>query len=119
MIETEGIVKRFGRVVAVDRVSFAVPAGAICVFLGPNGAGKSTTIRMVVGAMAPDAGTVTVAGMRMDADASEARRAVGYLPEESPVQPDLTVDEFVRFRAELYGVPRRARAVRLPGCRAM
>jgi ABC-2 type transport system ATP-binding protein len=109
MIETEGIVKRFGRVVAVDRVSFAVPAGAICGFLGPNGAGKSTTIRMVVGAMAPDAGTVTVAGMRMDADAPEARRAVGYLPEESPVQPDLTVDEFVRFRAELYGVPRRGR----------
>jgi ABC-2 type transport system ATP-binding protein len=111
MIETEGIVKRFGRVVAVDRVSFAVPAGAICGFLGPNGAGKSTTIRMVVGAMAPDAGTVTVAGMRMDADASEARRAVGYLPEESPVQPDLTVDEFVRFRAELYGIPRRGRDV--------
>ena len=110
MIETEGIVKRFGRVVAVDRVSFAVPEGAICGFLGPNGAGKSTTIRMVVGAMAPDAGTVTVAGMRMDADAAAARRAVGYLPEESPVQPDLTVDEFVRFRAELYGVPRRDRA---------
>ncbi len=110
MIETEGIVKRFGRVVAVDRVSFAVPEGAVCGFLGPNGAGKSTTIRMVVGAMAPDAGTVTVAGMRMGADAAAARRAVGYLPEESPVQPDLTVDEFVRFRAELYGVPRRGRA---------
>ena len=110
MIETDGIVKRFGRVVAVDRVSFAVPAGSVCGFLGPNGAGKSTTIRIVVGAMAPDEGSVAVAGMRMEADAADARRAVGYLPEESPVQPDLTVEEFVRFRAELYGVPRRARA---------
>jgi ABC-2 type transport system ATP-binding protein len=64
---------------------------------------------MIVGAMAPDEGTVTVAGMSMDADAAAARRAVGYLAEESPVQPDLTVDEFVRFRAELYGVPRRER----------
>lgn len=109
MIETHGIVKRFGRVVAVDHVSFAVPAGAVCGFLGPNGAGKSTSIRMIVGAMAPDEGTVTVAGMSMDADAAAARRAVGYLAEESPVQPDLTVDEFVRFRAELYGVPRRER----------
>ena len=110
MIETHGIVKRFGRVVAVDHVSFSVPAGAVCGFLGPNGAGKSTSIRMIVGAMAPDEGTVTVAGMSMDADAAAARRAVGYLAEESPVQPDLTVDEFVRFRAELYGVPRRERA---------
>lgn len=110
MIETDGIVKRFGRVVAVDRVSFAVPAGSVCGFLGPNGAGKSTTIRIVVGAMAPDEGTVAVAGLAMDADAAAARRLVGYLPEESPVQPDLTVEEFVRFRAELWGVPRRERA---------
>ena len=102
MIETHGIVKRFGRVVAVDHVSFSVPAGAVCGFLGPNGAGKSTSIRMIVGASS--------LGMSMDADAAAARRAVGYLAEESPVQPDLTVDEFVRFRAELYGVPRRERA---------
>ena len=81
MIETHGIVKRFGRVVAVDHVSFSVPAGAVCGFLGPNGAGKSTSIRMIVGAMAPDEGTVTVAGMSMDADAAAARRAVGYLAE--------------------------------------
>jgi ABC-2 type transport system ATP-binding protein len=109
MIETHGIVKRFGRVIAVDHVSFAVPAGAVCGFLGPNGAGKTTSIRMIVGAIAPDEGEVTVAGLRMDADAVAARRAVGYLAEESPVQPDLTVEEFVRFRAELYGVPRRGR----------
>ena len=110
MIETDGIVKRFGRVVAVDRVSFSVPSGSVCGFLGPNGAGKSTTIRIVVGAMAPDEGSVAVAGLPMEADAAAARRLVGYLPEESPVQPDLTVEEFVRFRAELWGVPRRDRA---------
>ncbi len=110
MIETHGIVKRFGRVIAVDHVTFSVPAGAVCGFLGPNGAGKTTTIRMIVGAMAPDAGEVSVAGLRMEAGASAARRVVGYLPEESPIEPDLTVNEFVGFRAELYGVPRRLRA---------
>ena len=110
MIEANGIVKRFGRVIAVDHVTFSVPAGAVCGFLGPNGAGKTTTIRMLVGAVAPDAGEVSVAGLRMDAGSSQARRVVGYLPEESPVEPDLTVNEFVGFRAELYGVPRRLRA---------
>jgi len=110
MIETHGIVKRFGRVIAVDHVTFSVPRGAVCGFLGPNGAGKSTTIRMIVGAMAPDAGEVSVAGLRMEAGASAARRVVGYLPEESPIEPDLTVNEFVGFRADLYGVPRRLRA---------
>lgn len=110
MIEALGIVKRYGRIVAVDRVSFHVPHGSVCGFLGPNGAGKSTTIRMVVGAVAPDEGMVRVAGMEMGADAREARRAVGYLPEESPLQPDLTVDELVRLRADLWGVPRRVRA---------
>jgi ABC-2 type transport system ATP-binding protein len=110
MIEANGIVKRFGRVIAVDHVTFFVPAGAVCGFLGPNGAGKTTTIRMLVGAVAPDAGEVSMAGLRMDAGSSQARRVVGYLPEESPVEPDLTVNEFVGFRAELYGVPRRLRA---------
>ena len=110
MIEANGIVKRFGRVIAVDHVTFSVPAGAVCGFLGPNGAGKTTTIRMLVGAVAPDAGEVSMAGLRMDAGSSQARRVVGYLPEESPVEPDLTVNEFVGFRAELYGVPRALRA---------
>ena len=79
MIETHGIVKRFGRVVAVDHVSFAVPDGAVCGFLGPNGAGKTTSIRMIVGVLAPDEGSVTVAGLPMDADARDARRRIpGY-----------------------------------------
>ena len=109
MIEAHAIVKRFGRVLAVDRVSFAVPARSVCGFLGPNGAGKSTSIRMIVGAMAPDEGEVLVGGRRMEPGAEAVRRAVGYLPEESPVTPDLTVEEFVRFRAELWGVPRATR----------
>jgi ABC-2 type transport system ATP-binding protein len=109
MIEAHAIVKRFGRVLAVDRVSFTVPARSVCGFLGPNGAGKSTSIRMIVGAMAPDEGEVRVGGQRMEPGADAVRRTVGYLPEESPVTPDLTVDEFVRFRAELWGVPRAGR----------
>lgn len=109
MIEVLGIVKRFGRTVAVDGVTFEVAPGSVCGFLGPNGAGKSTTIRVVVGAMAADAGEVRIGGLPMGPGASEVRRMVGYLPEESPLHPDLTVDEFVRFRAELCGVPRLAR----------
>ena len=111
MIEVLGIVKRFGRTLAVDGVTFAVAPGAVCGFLGPNGAGKSTTIRVMVGAMAADAGEVRVCGRSMGPGASEARRMVGYLPEESPLHPDLTVEEFVRFRAELCGVARGARRV--------
>ncbi len=116
MIETHGIVKRFGRVTAVDHVSFSVPTGSVCGFLGPNGAGKTTSIRMIVGALAPDQGHVLVDGHEMGAEGpvgTAARRAVGFLPEESPLHPDLTVEEFVRFRADLYGVPRRARAVQV------
>jgi ABC-2 type transport system ATP-binding protein len=110
MIETKGIVKRFGRVTAVDRASFSVPGGAICGFLGPNGAGKTTTIRMLVGALAPDDGELWIDGMNPAALGAQVRRRVGYLAEESPVHPELTVEEFVGFRARLYGVPRRERA---------
>ncbi len=110
MIETKGIVKRFGRVTAVDRASFSVPTGAICGFLGPNGAGKTTTIRMLVGALAPDDGDLWIDGMNPATDGANVRRRVGYLAEESPVHPELTVEEFVGFRARLYGVPRRQRA---------
>ena len=113
MIEIHGIVKRFGRVAAVDGITFAVPRGSVCGFLGPNGAGKTTTIRIVVGVLAADAGRVTIDGREMGADGAAGaavRRSVGFLPEESPLQPDLSVDEFLRFRADLYGVPRRERA---------
>ena len=68
MIEIHGIVKRFGRVAAVDGITFAVPRGSVCGFLGPNGAGKTTTIRIVVGVLAADAGRVTIDGREMGAD---------------------------------------------------
>ena len=113
MIEIDGIVKRFGRVAAVDGISFTVPRGSVCGFLGPNGAGKTTTIRIVVGVLAADAGRVAIDGRAMGADGAAGaavRRSIGFLPEESPLQPDLSVDEFLRFRADLYGVPRRDRA---------
>lgn len=110
MIVTQGIVKRFGRVTAVDRASFAVPDRSVCGFLGPNGAGKTTTIRMLVGALAPDEGRMEVAGHDVTADGPAARACTGYLAEESPLHPELTVEEFVSFRAALHGVQRRQRA---------
>jgi ABC-2 type transport system ATP-binding protein len=110
MIETIGIVKRFGRVTAVDHATFAVPGRTICGFLGPNGAGKTTTIRMLVGALAPDEGELSIEGLNPARQGAEARARIGYLAEESPLHPELSVEEFVSFRARMYGVARRQRA---------
>lgn len=110
MIETHGIVKRFGKVTAVEHATFAVPERSICGFLGPNGAGKTTTIRMLVGALAPDEGRMRIHGLDPETDGEAVRRSVGYLAEESPIYPELTVAEFIGHRARLYGVPRAGRA---------
>lgn len=110
MIETHGIVKRFGKVTAVEHATFAVPARSICGFLGPNGAGKTTTIRMLVGALAPDEGRMRIHGLDPETDGEAVRRSVGYLAEESPIYPELTVAEFIGHRARLYGLPRAGRA---------
>jgi ABC-2 type transport system ATP-binding protein len=109
MIEAHRISKRFGRLTAVADASFVVPDRCVCGFLGPNGAGKTTTIRMIVGALAPDGGRLAINGLDPARHGAAARRQVGYLAEESPIHPELTVEEFVAHRAALYGVPRRER----------
>lgn len=113
MIEAHRISKRFGRVTAVSDVTFVVPDRCVCGFLGPNGAGKTTTIRMIVGALAPDAGSLAINGVDPASRGAEARRQVGYLAEESPIYPELTVEEFVEHRAALYAVERRERRRRV------
>ncbi len=111
MIETQGIVKRFGRVTAVDRATFTVPDRTVCGFLGPNGAGKTTTIRMIVGVLAPDEGRLQLNGLDPAVDGPRVRAQLGYLAEESPIHPELSVEEFVMHRACMYGVARAARRV--------
>ena len=104
MIKVQNLVKVFGTKHAVDGVSFSVDRGEVLGFLGPNGAGKSTTMRMITGFIPPSAGTVTVGGFDVVDQAIQARRLIGYLPENAPAYTDMTVQGFLNFTAEIRGL---------------
>jgi len=104
MIRIENLVKSFGPKRAVDDVSFSVERGEVLGFLGPNGAGKSTTMRMITGFMPPSSGKVTIGGHDVAESAIEAKRLIGYLPENAAAYPDMTVKGFLEFAAELRGL---------------
>ncbi len=106
MIEVEHLSKTYVDTPVVDDVTFFVPEGQVLGFLGPNGAGKTTTMRMLTAFLPPTAGRVVVAGVDLDADPVGLRRNVGYLPESVPLYPELRVTEYLRFRADVEGVPR-------------
>jgi ABC-2 type transport system ATP-binding protein len=101
MIRIENLVKTFGAKRAVDGVSFAVERGEVLGFLGPNGAGKSTTMRMVTGFIPPTEGTVRVGGHDVAEAPLEVKRLIGYLPEAAPSYPDMTVEGFLAFAADM------------------
>src|SRR6202012_2367781 len=109
MIEASHLSKSYGPLKAVTDVSFRVEPGEVVGFLGPNGAGKSTTLRMLAGFLGPSAGTVRIAGIDMSLDPHGARAAIGYMPETSPLYPEMRVSEYLAFRAELKLVPSRER----------
>jgi ABC-2 type transport system ATP-binding protein len=109
MIKIENLVKAFGAKRAVDGVSFAVERGEVLGFLGPNGAGKSTTMRMITGFFPPTSGKVTVGGHDVAEEPLDAKRLIGYLPEAAPSYPDMTVQGFLSFAAELRGLDGQAR----------
>ena len=113
MIEVQHITKRYGRVTAVDDVSFRVERGEILGFLGPNGAGKTTTMRILTGYMPPTDGRATVAGYDVFTHPIEAKRRTGYLPETPPLYPDMTVREYLDFVAKIKGVPPKERKERV------
>src|SRR5262245_61379953 len=104
MIRIDNLVKTFGPKRAVDGVSFNVERGEVLGFLGPNGAGKSTTMRMITGFMPPSAGRVTIGGHDVAESPLEAKRLIGYLPENAASYPDMTVKSFLEFAAELRGL---------------
>jgi ABC-2 type transport system ATP-binding protein len=104
MIKVENLRKEFGTKVAVDGVSFSVEKGQVLGFLGPNGAGKSTTMRMVTGYFKPTSGSITIGGIDMLEDPEQAKKAIGYLPENAPLYSDMTVASFLGFCAELRGL---------------
>jgi ABC-2 type transport system ATP-binding protein len=104
MIRIENLVKTFGAKRAVDGISFEVARGEVLGFLGPNGAGKSTTMRMITGFMPPSAGRVTIGGHDIVEAPLEAKRLIGYLPENAAAYPDMTVQGFLGFTAEMRGL---------------
>lgn len=109
MIKVHNLAKTFGTKRAVDGVSFSVERGEVLGFLGPNGAGKSTTMRMITGFIPPTEGTVTVGGFDIVEHPIEARRLLGYLPENAPAYTDMTVYGFLNFAAEIRGLRGDAR----------
>ena len=109
MIEAIGLVKRYGDHVAVDHLNFTVEKGQILGFLGPNGAGKSTTMNMLTGYISATEGTILVNGYDMLEEPELAKKSIGYLPEQPPVYPDMTVEEYLQFVTELKKVPRKER----------
>ena len=113
MIEVQHITKRYGRVTAVDDVSFRVERGEILGFLGPNGAGKTTTMRILTGYMPASEGRATVAGFDIFTQPIEAKRRTGYLPETPPLYPEMTVQEYLDFVARIKGVPPNERKQRV------
>jgi ABC-2 type transport system ATP-binding protein len=113
VIEVQHVTKRYGRVTAVEDVSFRVERGEILGFLGPNGAGKTTTMRILTGFIPATEGTATVAGFDVFEQAVEAKRRTGYLPETPPLYPDMNVAEYLSFVSKIKGVPAADRAQRI------
>ena len=107
MIEVSNLSKRFGPVEAVKDISFRVEKGKIWGFLGPNGAGKTTTMRILTGYLPPSEGCARIGDIDVTIDPKAVKRMVGYLPENVPVYPELTVREYLFFVAELFDVERK------------
>ena len=116
MIEVSHLTKQYGNHLAVDDVSFTVADGQICGLLGPNGAGKSTIMNILTGYLSATSGQVTVAGHPLPEEANAAKACVGYLPEQPPLYPEMTVQEYLTFAAELKGVKKAERKEQV--CRA-
>lgn len=116
MIEVSHLTKKYGSRLAVDDISFTVEDGVIYGLLGPNGAGKSTIMNILTGYLAATEGQVTVAGHPLPEEADAAKACVGYLPEQPPLYPEMTVQEYLTFAAELKGVKKAERKEQV--CRA-
>ena len=109
MIEVSHLSKKYGTHPAIEDLSFTVGDGQIFGLLGPNGAGKSTIMNILTGYLAPTSGEVKVAGFSLPEQARQAKACVGYLPEQPPLYPEMTVGEYLNFVAELKKVPRAQR----------
>ena len=109
MIEVKNVTKKYGKVTAVDNISFTINDGEIVGLLGPNGAGKSTTMNMLTGFIEQTSGTIIIDNYDMLKKPKKAKREIGYMPEGVPLYTDLTVKEFVRYMAEIKKVDKKER----------
>ena len=105
MIELKSLTKKYGEYTAVDDLNLSVQKGEIFGFIGPNGAGKTTTIKMIGGILAPSAGTVKIAGIDIQQEPEKAKGKIGFIPDRPYLYEKLTGMEFLKFTADLYGVP--------------
>ena len=113
MILVQHLTKRFGSQLAVDDLSFEIPAGQIVGLLGPNGAGKSTTLKMLTGMLEPSSGTAAICGFDLRTQLLEVKRHVGFVPESGAVFESLTGLEYLEMVAALYGIPQAAALPRI------
>jgi len=109
MIKVENITRKYGDFAAVDKVSFAISPGEIVGLLGHNGAGKTTIMKMITGYLEPTSGTITVNGREVGADRRLIQQQIGYLPENCPVYPEMTVFDYLDYGASLHGIEESAR----------
>ncbi|GAB6042960.1 ABC transporter ATP-binding protein [Endothiovibrio diazotrophicus] len=105
MIQIEQLSRRYGGFTAVDDVSFTIGGGEVVGLLGHNGAGKTTIMKMICGFLEPTAGSITVDGLRVGRDTAAIQARIGYLPENCPVWPEMTVIDYLDYQAALHGVP--------------
>ncbi len=113
VVETRELTKRYGKLLALDRLTLSVGKGQILGFIGPNGAGKTTTIKILVGLARPTSGTATVAGIDCVAEARKVKRLIGYMPDTFGSYDNMRVGEYLDFFGAAFGIPRRARAKRV------
>jgi ABC-2 type transport system ATP-binding protein len=114
MLKARGLTKRYGGVLALDRVSFELQPGEIVGYLGPNGSGKSTTVNLVVGLLEPSAGDLTLLGSRASDDPIAYKRQIGYVPEEPTLYAHLTAGEYLTLVGRLRRLPSRTLQTRIP-----
>ncbi|WP_411343592.1 ABC transporter ATP-binding protein [Paenibacillus sp. WLX1005] len=113
MLQVQQVSKYFDQRRSVDGIDFEMERGEIVGFLGPNGAGKTTTMRMITGYLTPTSGQIWIDGMPMHEQSRKARARIGYLPETPPLYPDMTVQSYLRFVADLRDVPARQQKLRI------
>lgn len=113
MIQVENLTRTYGSFTAVNKVSFNIAQGEIVGLLGHNGAGKTTIMKMLTGYLEPTAGRIEIDGLDMDRDRQRIQRRIGYLPENCPLYPEMTVVEYLDYAAALHGVPESERLARV------